>query len=432
MKRCGAMSALIVVIPLFDSSMTVKSYRLCGHNSEIALDIRGDFREKSQVYYMPGLELAQTLGLETFSGDMPIFVDVNRFHILNGMFANKSIPPDKLILTIPANIEADAKLLIGIEHLKELGYSIAIDGYPQHGLNSHLIGTTDHIMLSFRDKKFSQQFQEVKKNLKKVQLIISNLPTMEDYNKYSSNEQALFTGDFYNHPVTSGNAEISPIKANAIRLLKEMNQDDFELKNIAGIIERDPALSISLLRFINSPAVGLKSKVDSINSAVAILGQREVHHWATIAISVDMFQDRPGEIIRISLVRAKFAENLTLLFEMGAFQHSLFMAGLFSLLDLILNKPMEEAIKEVAVDNLVREALVERTGVLYRVLDFMYAYERADWNKVSIIMIQNDIKGELVGKAFVDALVWYNQLLGSIDSYSEDGAEPLEKEGAAV
>ena len=243
------MSALIVVIPLFDSTMTVKAYRLCDHNSEMALDIKGDFRGKSQIYYMPGLELVQKLGLETFSGDKPIFVDANRFHILNSMFANKSISPDKLILTLPASLDVDAKLLLGIEHLKGLGYSIAIDGYPKSGLDSQLITFADHIFLSFRDKKFVEQIYEAKKELKKIQLIISDLPNMEAYHKYTSNKRAFFTGEFYNHPVTSGHSEISPIKANALRLLKEINQDDFELRDISDIIERDPALSISLLRF---------------------------------------------------------------------------------------------------------------------------------------------------------------------------------------
>ena len=414
------MSALIVTIPLFDCEMAVKAYKLCDHNSEIALDIRDDFRGKSQVYYMHGLEIVQQLGLETFSRDLPLFVEVNRFHILNKMFANKSIPPNKLILTVPANIETDEKLFLGMKEIRELGYNIAVDGYPGGGIESPLIAFANYIMLNFRDKKFDNQFSEVKKNLKNIQIIISNLPDMETYNKYSANPHMLFTGDFYNNPVTSGASEISPIKANALRLLKQINEEDFELKNISEIVEKDPALSISLLRFINSPAVGLRNKVDSINSAVAILGQKEVRRWATIAISVDIFQDRPGEIVRLSLVRAKFAENLTLLFEMGIFQNSLFMAGLFSLLDLILNKPMEEAVKEIAIDNLVREAIVNRSGSLYRVLDFMYAYERADWNKVSIIMIQNDIKGELVSKAFVDALVWYHQLLDSIDTYQEE------------
>jgi len=115
------------------------------------------------------------------------------------------------------------------------------------------------------------------------------------------------------------------------------------------------------------------------------------------------------------------------LFEKGVFQHSLFMAGLFSLLDVILKKPMEEAIKEVAVDNMVYAALVEKKGVLFKVLDFIYKYEHADWNNISIIMIQNNISGEDVNKAFVEALVWYHQLLISIDEEKAESEMVEEK-----
>jgi hypothetical protein len=48
-------------------------------------------------------------------------------------------------------------------------------------------------------------------------------------------------------------------------------------------------------------------------------------------------------------------------------------------------------------------------------MDFIYAYEHADWNKVSITMINNNVSGTDVGKAFIDALTWYNELLESIN-----------------
>jgi EAL and modified HD-GYP domain-containing signal transduction protein len=153
---------------------------------------------------------------------------------------------------------------------------------------------------------------------------------------------------------------------------------------------------------------------------VAILGQKEVRRWATVAISVSLAEDRPGEITKLSLVRAKFAENLALAFELGIFQSNLFMAGLFSLLDVVLEKPMAEAVKEVAVDDRVKKALVDKTGELYTVLDLIYTYERADWDKVSIIGIRNNVDMEMVIQAFLDALVWYNQLLASIDESDKE------------
>ena len=417
------MSVLITAIPLFDGTMTVKAYRLRDQNANMALDIKDDFRSRSQVYFLPGLELLQQIGLEPFANEKPLFLDVNRFHVLSGMFGNKSVPPEKLVLTVTMDAVApvDEELLNSLAELKEKGYGIALDGYPAGGLENPIAAYVEHIILNFEDKNLYTQISDVKKTMKHMRIILSNLPDMETYNKYAASRNTLFTGNFYNHPVTRDTDEISPLKINALRLLKQINEEDFELKNIAQTIERDPSLSISLLRFINSAAVGLRSEVNSIQSAVALLGQKEVRHWATIAISVDISQDRPSEITKLSLVRGKFAENLAPLFEMAVHQNSLFMTGLFSMLDAILEKPMEQAVQEVAVDSMVREALVDRSGDLFKVLDFMYAYERADWHKVSVILIRNGIKGEAAGQAFVDALVWYHQLLDSIDEESESG-----------
>ena len=417
------MSALIIALPLFDGNMAVKAYKLCDHNTEVALDIKGDFRSKSQTYFLPGLELIQEIGLEPLSGDMPLFVDTNRFHILTNMITNKEIPPERLILTIPATEPVDNKLLYGIEELLGLGYGLAVDGFPKEGLESHILGYAGYVLLDYTNKNFTKQFLEMKRELDRKQLVILNIPDTDSYENLSKTKNALFSGGFYSAPITSGDSDISPLKVNALQLMKQINDENFELKNIAKIIERDPALSISLLRYINSSAVGLKSKVDSINSAVAILGQKTILRWATIALSVEISQDKPSEITKLSLVRAKFAENLAPLFEMGIFQNSLFMTGLFSLLDLILKKPMDQAVNEVAVDNLVREALVSRSGSLFRVLEFIYAYERADWNKVSIILINSNIDSERVGKAYIDAIFWFYQLLSSIEENNKEDIE---------
>jgi len=99
------------------------------------------------------------------------------------------------------------------------------------------------------------------------------------------------------------------------------------------------------------------------------------------------------------------------------------MMGLFSLLDVILEKPMESAVKEVALDESVREALVDKTGDYYKVLDFIYAYEHANWDAVAIKMVQNDLKLEELTTAFIEALVWYKTLLDAIG----DGSEEPEK-----
>jgi EAL and modified HD-GYP domain-containing signal transduction protein len=105
---------------------------------------------------------------------------------------------------------------------------------------------------------------------------------------------------------------------------------------------------------------------------------------------------------------------------MGVFAQGLFMMGLFSLLDVILERPMEQAAKEVALDENVRAALVESSGDFYKVLEFIHAYEHANWDEIAIHMVKYDLDLEEVTTAFVDALVWYKSLLDAIKVDNEE------------
>lgn len=419
------MKAFVVAIPLFDSAMSVQAYLLRDRSGDSVLDVTKGHSRMAGVFSSPGLDLIAKVGPEAFAADKPLIAPINRFQLETGMPMNLDIPPERLVCLLPSDLPHEDPIFSRLNVLQNMGYTLALDGFPYGGSASPLLPYVKYILLDNTHSLFSIHYKGVIDGMKGVTAVITNVPDTETYEKLGSkNPAALFTGAFYNRPITKGISEISPIKVNALQLLNQVNAPDFELSDIVKIIERDPSLSISLLKFINSGAVGLKCKVDSINSAVAILGQNEVRRWATVAISISLAEDRPGEITRISLVRAKFAENLAGSFELGVFQNSLFITGLFSLLDVILQKPMAEAINEVAVDDRVRRTLVDKDGDLIPVMDLIYCYERADWDDANKIMIRNNVTVEAVSGAFVDALVWYDQLLTTIDE--EEDAEEAE------
>ena len=232
---------------------------------------------------------------------------------------------------------------------------------------------------------------------------------MEDFE--SLNEDSgydLYEGAFYRMPVTKGDTEVAPLKINYIELLNVVNDDNFELSAAADIIGRDTALVISLLKMVNKMSVN--SEISTIRHAAAMLGQRELKKWITTAGAKQLCFDKPNEITRLSLLRAKFAENLAAAYEMKAQSQELFLMGLFSVLDLILNKPMSEALDLLKVSKEIREALTEHKGKFAPVLDFIISYENADWQEISRLMILNNIEMSSVYEAYVNALEWYRNL----------------------
>ena len=415
-------------IPFFDADMAVHAYRMMTHDGVKLLGSAEDFRMLGGELLAPALEFVQKIGVEPFVGQHDFFIDISKYQLLIGMPLSMNIPPEHVVCIIDTDTLSDNAAYSKLGILKRNGYQLAIQGLPQAISMDTAVKFFDYILLSCTDPDFSTNLKTIRPFIFKIRLVITDVPDVESFTKYAGARGVLLSGDFYSQPITKGASDISPLKINALRLLKEINDESFELGTAATTIERDPALSISLLRFINAMNPDRSRKIDSIRNAVAILGQNEVKKWANVAISVGIAEDRPSEVTRLSLIRAKFAENLASAFDMADKSGLLFISGLFSLLDVILQLPLKRAIEEVAADGEIRDALVNKQGKVYEVLSLIFAYERADWNNAAIIMVRNGIDIEDLTQSFLDTLYWLRQLLDAIDGEDDDQEEPDEDE----
>ena len=188
-----------------------------------------------------------------------------------------------------------------------------------------------------------------------------------------------------------------------------VNDSNFDLTEAADVIGRDTALVMSLLEIVNRMA--RNSEITSIRHAAAMLGQKELKRWINTAVTKELCADKPSEIIRLVMIRAKFAENLAPEFKLAMQAPELFIMGLFSALDIMLEKTMEEALQMVQVSKNVREALLNNKGDFAKILHFMKRYEDADWEEVSRILVLEDIDMDKVYNAYLGALRWYRDLI---------------------
>ena len=417
------MRFFISAIPFFDSNMAVHAYRMMTHDGDKLLGAAEDYRKLAGELLAPAIDFVKQIGIEPFAGEHDFFLGLSLYQLLIGMPLTTKIPPEKLVCVIERDALTDNAAFARLGKLKRKGFRLAIDGLPRAINMDTAVKVFDYILLSSASDSFAHDLREIRPYIFKIKLVITDVPDMETFRKYAGARGVLLSGDFYSQPITKGASKISPIKINALHLLGQLNDESFDLGAAADTIERDPALSISLLRFINTMMNPDRSrKIDSIRNAVAILGQKEVRKWATIAISVGIGEDRPSEITRLSLIRAKFAENLAGPFDMEPKSGALFISGLFSLLDVILQMPIQQAIDEVAAAKEIRDALVKNEGQIYEVLSLIYAYERADWHNASLIMVRNGIDIADLSQAFLDSLYWYRELLDAIDEEAGEAA----------
>ena len=407
------MKLLIVTKPMLNKHMEILSYCFRYQSAHEYLDSH-PARVMDSVVSLPCLTLLDDVGLNGFTNGYPLFVPINKFALLSDITLQCKQPPEKVIILLDNDMSTDDIFIESIKKLKEQGFRFAIENVANYDKMHPIIELCDFIMISFkRDKDNFGNYMRISKKYTNHTFIASDVDTTQIFDQIKLSGFSSFEGKFYNVPVTKSGSIIAPLKINRIQLINIVRQEDFAIEEVVKIVSQDPSLTISLLKLINSPFLGLSQKVKSIQQAIALLGQIEVGKWVVTATTSLLGEDRPNEITRVSLLRAKFAENLAPHFEMGIHAPGLFLMGLFSLLDVVLEMSMYNALKVVSVSDAIPDALLYRDGDYARVLEFILNYEAANWSEIKRLITLNNLNVEDVFNAYIKTVQWYETIVSA-------------------
>lgn len=403
---------LVTLVPLFDEDMSVRAYSLFTQKNNTLLNpsFNGTSYNDGAVQ-VTGLEMINSMGIDTLATDKEIFVSVNSISLFSDIVTQCRAPYSRIILLLDDSVQPEEVFINRLRALKAIGYKLAMRKLPVQKFEVYreILLLMDYILLDHKKIDIAKAKVYFSNRYPGIKLCAGNIQTQEIFDELKKEGgYQLYEGEFYRVPVTKGQRELTPLKVNYIELLNIVNAPDFELTDAAEIIERDTALVISMLKMVNRMAVN--SEVTSIRHAAAMLGQYELKKWINTAVTNELYADKPNEVTRLSLMRAKFAENLAPAFDLAMQSGELFLLGLFSVLDIIMDQPMSEALKEVKVSKEIGDALTEHKGILAPVYDFIKQYEAANWQEISRVMIIRSIKMERIHDAYVQALKWYKNL----------------------
>lgn len=403
---------LVTLVPLFDENMSVRAYSLFTQKKNLFLNpsLQGSGRYDGAAR-IHGLEIIQSMGMETISADKEIFVAINNISVFVDIDEQCPAPHERIVLLMDNTITPEEVYIKRLRELKSKGYKMAMRKLEAKSFEEYreILLLMDYILLNHKKINTGKAKLYFTNVYPQIKLCAGNIDSQESFEKLKKEQgYELYEGEFYRMPVTKGETKVAPLKINYIELLNIVNDEDFELSRAADVIGRDTALVISLLKMVNRMAVN--SEITSIRHAAAMLGQKELKKWINAAVTNQLCADKPNEITRLSLLRAKFAENLADSFGLALHSPELFLMGLFSVLDLILDTPMEEALKLIKVSQKIRDALIGKKGEFAPVLDFITQYESANWQEVSRIMILAEIDMDQVYGAYIETLKWYRDL----------------------
>ncbi|MBO4775385.1 MAG: HDOD domain-containing protein [Lachnospiraceae bacterium] len=403
---------LAVLVPLFDENMAVKSYSLHSRRNNIFTNpLLSTTGINDSVGQIDGLEIIDNVGVNTLSNDKELFIPVNSISLFTDIASKCRAPHKRIVLLMDNTLAPNEMNVKRIKELKEDGYKFAIEKLKVADFETYrpVLSLIDYIYLDYSKIDISKARIYFSKLYPNIKLIAENIQTNEAFEMLKTQGgYHFYEGPFYRIPVTQGETDVAPLKINYLSLINVVNHPDFDLTKAADIISRDTALVISLLEIVNR--MSKNSEITSIRHATAMLGQRELKKWITTAVAKELCFDKPNEITRLSLLRAKFAENLAPTFGLAMKSEELFLMGLFSVLDIILSKPMNEALAMVNVSKEISAALLDNSGDFFKVIYFIRAYEAADFNEINRLEIVDKIDVSNVYDAYKESLKWYRDL----------------------
>ncbi len=403
---------LATLIPLFNDKMEVKAYSLFSQKKNYLMNpsfLGTGINDGAGV--ITGLEIVNNVGIDSLVAGSDIFIPLSPISLFADVEDQCLAPPNRIVLLIDNSIKPQPLNVERIKALKETGYQFAMRklDVPDFEEYKQILALMDYLILDHKKIVISKAKIFFTKLYPNIKLVAGNIASQEIFDSLKrEGGYQLYEGEFYRTPITKGDSQIAPVKINYLELLNVINNNDFELTKAADVISRDAALTISLLEMVNKMTVN--SKISNIRQATALLGQRELKKWVSTAVTKQLCEDRPSEVARLSMLRAKFAEQLAPIFSMAMRDQELFMLGLFSCLDIILNKPMAEALKILNVDKDISDALIDNKGDLSMVYNFMLLYENADWFEIDRLVVVNNLPYDRIYEAYVASLKWYKDL----------------------
>ena len=199
-------------------------------------------------------------------------------------------------------------------------------------------------------------------------------------------------------------------KLNYMRVLEIANQPEIDIQELAEAIKQEASLIYKLLRYLNPPLFALRMNIDSIAHALTLLGERSIRKWVSLVSLSAMGEDKPAELVMVPLVRARFCELIAAISALRARADELFLMGLLSGMDAILDTPMSALLTEIPVPNEIKDALLGKVGQFRDVYEIVSNYETGTWEPLLQAVERVRVKEELVPELFLKSLDWANQV----------------------
>jgi c-di-GMP phosphodiesterase len=341
-------------------------------------------------------------GIETISDNKPVFINLPRSFVTGEL--PMPLDPRHVVLEILEDITADEAILSGIASLKERGFTIALDDFILDEARRSLLANADLIKIDIRQFTPEALAQEVKHYAgMPLKLLAEKVETHGEFELCRDLGFDYFQGYFFSKPLLMEGRELPASQVILLNLITKLQTPATTFAEIEELISNDVGISYKLLRIINSSLYNLSREVESIQHAVVLLGTATLKKWLTL-LSLSAVSNKPPELVNQTLIRAHMCEQLAHTLKLKP--ESAFTVGLFSLLDALMDTPLEELVAALPLAPDIRAAITQRSGELGALLQAVENYERGEWQAIDT----RRLTPEILLEAWQSAVTWQQQL----------------------
>jgi c-di-GMP-related signal transduction protein len=313
------------------------------------------------------------------------------------------------VVEVLESVPSDDLVLAALQRLKQAGYLIALDDFVVNDHRTALIDFADILKVDLRQTPMEDGAAIVKKyGPWRCRIVAEKVETREEFTAAKAAGFVYFQGYFFRRPEVLHAKDIPANGLNYLRLLRAVSQQDMDVRELETIIKQEASVCYRLLRYLNSAAFGINNEVHSVRHALTLLGEREVRRWVRLVATLNVGEKRSSELVLSAMVRARFCELRSPKVHHG--ESDLFLMGLLSMIDAILEIPMGRVLETISVDHETKAALLGAPGQLQPLYDLMLARESGDWASIAQRSRELGLAESEVAEAFWQSMQWARQI----------------------
>jgi EAL and modified HD-GYP domain-containing signal transduction protein len=403
--------------PIFDAMKRVRGYELL---------FREDEKNRFPAHVSPEMATSKLLlntffdtNIEKITEGKLTFINFP-MQILKDNFM-ELLPTKDIIIEILETVEPNEEVFNMVKTMFHKGYRFALDDFEYNDRWDRFFPFISIIKIDIMTTKLSEtpmlisKVKEMAKNgkaQKNTKFLAEKVETYDEFKEAKRIGFHLFQGFFFAKPEMIIDSSIPPTQIMLMQLYKECVKEEINFKKVCQYIESDVAIAYKLLRYVNNskPKTGKRNtEITSIKNSVVFMGETLMRKFIFLIVTAELSVDKPVVLMKTAIQRAKFCETLAQNSALHKYADKAFLIGLFSVIDAILDRSMENIVQDLPLEDEIKKSLVDKIGLYSCFIKIADSYERGEWDVISLVVEQMGISEKKVSELYVASVEWANQ-----------------------